>query len=149
MAAITLQSFLGTFKQIRSGSAQANTGQTDWIAVPPWALFAEVTINITAVAGTTPVLTPAFFGCDPTTLDDTDTYPLHAAITSPPTAASTHRILIGPGLGDTSDVALAAAADSQAQINTPLPPVLGVQITLDRAEANETYTYTVAVKFRR
>lgn len=149
MAAITPIEFLGAFKTIRSGSAQANTGQTDWINVPAWALWCEVYLNITAVAGTSPIVTPSFLAADPVTRDDSDAVQIHADITTPPTAASTHRILIGPGLGSSDDVALAAAADSQAQINTPLPPLMGFKLLLDRGTGDETYTYTYSVKFGR
>lgn len=135
------------YKTVRTGAAQANTGQTDWIAVPPWALFAEVLLNITAVAGTTPIATPAFLAANPATLDDGDAVQIHADITTPPTAASFHRIVIGPGVGGSDDVALAAAADSEAEINAVLPSILGVRLTLDRGTGDETYTYTLAVRF--
>lgn len=137
------------YKVIRTGAAQANTGQTDWVAVPSWALWAEVLYNITAVAGTTPILTPSFLAADPSTLDDGDTAQIHADITSPPTAASFHRIVIGPGVGGTDDVALAAAADSEAEINASLPTILGVKTLLDRGTGDETYSYTVKIRFGR
>jgi hypothetical protein len=149
MAAIAPISFPGTYKRIRNAAAQADTGQTDWIVVPGWAVFAEIDIDVNAVAGTTPILTPAIMAGNVNTLDDADAVQLNAAFTTPPTAASRNIIFVGPGVSAADDVALSANGNGQAFVNIPLPSLLGVRVTLDRADANETYTYTVSVKFRR
>lgn len=147
MAAITSNK-VGTGYR-RSASAQANTGQTDWIEVPKWARYADIILDITAVAGTTPILTPTILAADPITKDDANVVSI-GTLTTPPTAASTHRIVIGPGVtGIADDLAMAAAADSTVSINTVLPDLLGIQLTMDRTTGDETYTYTLNVSFRR
>lgn len=54
----------------RSGAAQADTGQTDWLTVPGWARFAKVHFRPTLFAGTTPVATLTLLAADPVALDD-------------------------------------------------------------------------------
>ncbi len=72
----------------RTGTAQANTGQTDWIPVPGYAKYAHVRLDITALAGTTPTLTPAFYGMNKAGLDEESRYKIaeHAAFTAMTTA---------------------------------------------------------------
>lgn len=149
MAAITTQSHMGTFKQIRSGSAQANTGQTDWLGVPAWARSVEVDIDVNAVAGTTPILTPALLSGNTTTFDDADAIQMHGNFTTPPTAASRNVISLGPDVAAADDLALSATGFGSGAVVAPLPSLLGVQCVLDRGTGDETYTYTVSVKFRR
>ena len=149
MAAITTTAFPGTYKVIRNVAAQATTGQTDWIAVPGWALFAEIEVDISATAGTTPTLTPSLLAGNPLQMDDADAVQIHGNFTTPPTAASRNIIYVGPGVAPADDLALSATGFGSAFVNTPLPSLLGVRITNDRADGNETYTYTVSVKFRR
>jgi hypothetical protein len=148
MAAIVPATLTGGTSFRRTGTAQADTGQTDWFNVPQWAKYMEVILNITAVAGTTPIATPDIKVGDPVARDDGSVMSL-GTLGTPPTAAGTHRIVVGPGVtGIADDVTLAATGDSAAHINTILSPLMGVTLTLDRAEANETYTYSLSVQFR-
>jgi len=74
VAAITVNSLRPYF--FRSASAQANTGQTDWLLTPPWANYVWIMLNVTATAGTTPTVTPAFLSADPVIMDDATLYEL-------------------------------------------------------------------------
>lgn len=149
MAAITPIAFEGAYKVVRTGTAQANTGQTDWINTPAWAKYCDIILNITAVAGTTPIITPDILLADPVARDDGQVMSL-GTLGTPPTAAGTHRISIGPGLtGIADDVTMAATGDSAVSINALLPSLMGITLTLDRGTGDETYTYTLAVRFTK
>ena len=134
----------------RAGAAQADTGQTDWLLVPSWANYAWVMVNLTAVAGTTPTMDISFPVVDPVSLDDAHVLNLaeHGNLTDL-TGAATVVVDIGPSVtGIADEVTVAATGDSYATLNAVLPPVLGVKLTLDRTEADETYSYNLAVLFR-
>jgi hypothetical protein len=126
-------------------------GQTDWIVVPAWAQNVYVDFNLTANAGTTPSTVVSLVVPDLTTLDDTTgvvNLQGHAALTALTGAA---RLLIQAGVGVTgiaNDVTNAATGTSDVSINAVLPPVIGVRVVNDRADGNETYTYTLAVSFK-
>ena len=53
MAAITATTVPRGFHVIRQASAQATTGQTDWLRLPTSTHFVRIFLNVTAVAGTT------------------------------------------------------------------------------------------------
>lgn len=135
-------------KSIRVASAQATTGQTDWLRLPVRATYASIYFNLTAVAGTTPITTPSFVVPDPLTLDDTASLinlGEHAAFTAI-TAAAQYVFDIGPGVtGIANDVTNSATADSYASLNVILPTVLGVRIVNDRTTGDETYTYNLSI----
>jgi len=149
MAAITpvTQQMNGHYPSFRTGAAQANTGQTDWLVVPHWANFLEVYFNLTAVgASTTPISTVSFLSVPPNIYDDTDTVQIGtgAAVT----AISQHRYIIGPGVTGIADGTDQAAADANMGINTVLPtPVIGIKLLLDRGTGDEVYTYTLSARF--
>jgi len=150
MAAITTTSSPSGYF-IRSGVAQADTGQVDYLLVPAWANYAWVMVNVIATAGTTPLLTPLFSVPDPIALDDTRVIKLaeHTGFTDNDGTAAQYVYELGPGVtGIADDVTQAAGADSYVSLNVILPPILGVRITLDRTTGNETYTYNLAVYFR-
>lgn len=149
MAAITTTAFRGTFKKIRDVSADTSTGATVWVGVPSWAVYAEIDIDVSATGGTTPVLTPVLLSGNALTMDDADAVQLNATFTTPPTGGSRNTIFVGPGVSVADDVALSATGNGQAFVNIPLPSLLGIQFVQDRAEANETYSYTATLKFRR
>lgn len=131
---------------LRSVAAQASTGQTDWVAIPSWARQVEVTLNVTANAGTTPISTVTLLEPDPVTRDDTadvNTILTGAGIT----AASFHKYAIAPGIG--TDSADNATADSYQNEERHVPSLLGVRVTNDRTTGDETYTYTLTVQCRR
>lgn len=151
MAAITpVTSPNSEFIVLRSVSAQATTGQTDWLYPPQWAKYALVYLNVTAVAGTTPILTPSFLAADPVSKDDTFVVNVaeHTALTGI-TAAAQYVFQLGPGVtGIADDVTNAAAADSYVSLNVVLPMLLGVKILNDRTSADETYTYNLSIHYR-
>ena len=134
----------------RQATAQATTGQTDWLDVPKWARYVQVFLSVSATAGTTPILTPSFLAADPISRDDGRVINVaeHAALTGI-TGAAEYVFEIGPGLtGIANDVTNAAAADSYVQINALLPALLGVKILNDRTTGDETYTYNLSVEFK-
>ena len=150
MAAITATTVPGGFHVIRQASAQATTGQTDWLKLPQWANYAQVFLNVTATAGTTPILTPSFLVADPVSQDDSHVVNLaeHAAFTGI-TGAAQYVFQMGPGVtGIADDVTNAAAADSFVSLNVVLPLFLGVRILNDRTTGDETYTYNLSIWLR-
>ena len=150
MAAITATTVPGGFHVIRQASAQATTGQTDWLRLPQWAKYASVFLNLTANAGTTPLTTPSFLVADPVSQDDSHVINLgeHAAFTAISTAGQ-YVFQLGPGVtGIADDVTNAAAADSYASLNVVLPLFLGVRILNDRTTGDETYTYNLSIQLR-
>jgi len=149
VAAITANSLRPYF--FRSASAQADTGQTDWLLTPPWANYVWIMLNVTATAGTTPTVTPAFLSADPVSMDDANVVRVaeHANFTANNGTAAQYIYQIGPGVtGIADDVTQSATVDSYVSLNAILPAVLGVTLTLDRTTGNETYTYALAVYFR-
>lgn len=152
MAAITgIVSGVQATKRIVSGAAQATTGQTTWVGPPSWAKYGQFFFSLTAVAGTTPIFTPSFLVANPITLTDTTTMNLaeHTAFTGL-TQAGLLVVEVGPGLtGIANDVTNSATVASWTSINAVLPALLGIKILNDRADGNETYTYTVDVRWSR
>jgi hypothetical protein len=148
MAAITLKAL--TYAEgrnsalIRSAAAQANTGQTDWISVPSWADSAIFFLNMTASGGTTPGPTLMHLrSVDPVTLDDANIVTLLTA-----TVGLTNTglfVLEARGFSGT-DVTNSATRNL---VHLALPPVLGINVVLDRTNADETYTYTLRVAFKK
>lgn len=138
----------------RTATAQATTGQTDWIVVPAYASFAYIDYNLTAVAGTGPTVDVSIKVPDLTTLDDTtgvvNLAGYSTAAVTQITGAARHLYSIGPGVaGIADDVTAAATGLSQISIGTVLPQVLGVKILNNRGGAvDQTYTYTLSVTFR-
>lgn len=134
----------------RSVSAQATTGQTDWIDVPSWAKYAQVIFSLSAVAGNTPISTLSLLVAEPIARDDSRVIALaeHTGLTGL-TAAADLVVDIGPGVtGIANDVTNSASADSYVTLNAVLPAVLGVKIVNDRTTGDETYTYNLSVTFR-
>jgi hypothetical protein len=148
MAAITTATLTGGSRYVRQATAQVTTGQTDWVAVPGWAKTAIVDLNLTAVAGTSPLVDLTVKSVDPVSLNDTYAVDLHAAFTQI-TAAAHLRVNIGPGItGIADDVTTAATGVSEASLNRPLPSFLGLKVLNDRTTGDETYTYNLSVTFR-
>jgi len=155
MALVSPTRWRSRARPIRTGTAQADTGQTDWIAVPNWAKTAIITTQVSAVAGTTPGptlvhlkrLDPSTYGAPGTSsafkYDDTTAVTIMTNTTGLATTGN-HRIVLGPGVG-LADVV--NSADNK--VNAVLPKILGIQVVLDRTDGSETYTYTVSVDFQR
>ncbi len=156
MAAITTKVFTKAIQcddiiTIRSATAQADTGQTDWIDVPLGAHYAQVYFNLTDVGvSTTPILLPSVFMADPIARNDTYKVKIaeHAALTAS-TAANMVVFNIGPGVtGIADDTTVSATAVSVVSLNTILPWLMGFTVLLDRTTGDEVYTYTISVIFR-
>jgi hypothetical protein len=154
MAFVTLNRWLGKGTPVKTGTAQADTGQTTWISVPPWAQRALVELNMTATAGATPGPTlmhvrtvapnlAAVGTANAGKLDDTNAVTLQTATVG---LANTglYRVAIGPTVAP-ADVS--NTADNK--LNAVLPDILGIQVVLDRTDGSETYTYTLSVDFVR
>lgn len=157
MAFVTLIRPLGRATPVRTGTAQANTGQTDWVSVPPWANTAVVMLRVTAVAGTTPLIRVATLKsvsanmqavgtANAGKVDDTGAVTL-ATITSGAdlSAAGTSQVSIGPGITGIADL----LTTTDAKVNAVLPDILGIEVLADRTTGDETYTYTLSVDFIR
>ena len=151
MAAISFAAFTNGRRFVRSQTAQATTGQTDWLAIPGWAKFLYVDYNLTAVAGTSPLVDVTFKIPDLTTLDDTTgvvNLAGHTALTQI-TGAARLVCQIGPGVtGIADDVTNAATGLSNISINHVLPDAIGIKILQDRTTGDETYTYTLTATFK-
>ena len=124
---------------LRNVSANATTGFTDDIDVPSWALYAIFYINLTAVAGTTPLFDFKLQWIDP--VDNTTVEDFPGAGITQLTGADFIVYMVGaPGLAD----------DDTGPVYTtafPLPPTIRAVTTTDRGTGDETYTYTQAVVF--
>lgn len=137
----------GSVATVRSGAAQATTGQTDWVVIPPWAVDMFIFLEVTAVAGTTPLTDFKLVATHPVTLDDgfaLDFANWNGITQIAGTTAGDIVVHVGPGITGIAD----DDTGPYYSINAPLPPVLGFRTTLDRADADETYTYNLAVAFR-
>ncbi len=107
----------------RTGTAQANTGQTDWVPIPGWAKYAHVRLDITALAGTTPTLTPAFYGMNKAGLDEESRYKIaeHAAFTAMTTARvnEVQTLSLSAGLATETFKLTQGAVESTAAVTLP------------------------------
>lgn len=123
---------------IRNATAQANTGQTDTVQPPTWAVAAIFFLNWTATAGTTPLMDFTLNSGDP--VAPTTTTPLEGwdGITQL-SAVDLVTVSVGPHR--------TALDDTGVDYHVPclLPPFLDAVITLDRTSANETYSYSLSV----
>lgn len=129
---------------VRLAAAQANVGQVDWVAVPPGAAFAVWSVDLTAVAGTTPILTPGLRAIGPSADDARIVSPFGTALTGTLTAAG--NFSVGIGLGGTEQVAIGTA---KPFVSVPgLPEYLGLSLVLDRTSGDETYTYASSIRFQ-
>lgn len=124
---------------LRNVVAQATVGQTDWVSVPDWADYAYVEYNLTANAGSSPSTQLVLFRRDGGLL--TQIHPDLAAITG----AATVQMTVGEV--DALDSTITATGVSNVTIPTTLPRVLGIQVLNKRGASNETYTYTLSVRF--
>ena len=145
-ATATAQLAGGPFVILRNASAQATTGQTDYVAVPSWARYCYIWLNVSAVAGTTPLTDFKLSSVNPVTMDDGDNldYAGWNGITQiAGTTAADIQVQVGPGITGIAD----DDTGPFYSVNGVLPPILGFVITLDRTTADETYTYSLAYKF--
>jgi hypothetical protein len=126
---------------LRSASAQATTGQTDWFWVPSWAKTLTVYFNLATITGTSSV--PSLVLAYPSTLDDGDTATILTGATI--TAASFHTYEVGPTL--TTAGTDSATADSLVVKNSVIPMVLGITIT--NVVGGGAFTYTIAASVGR
>lgn len=143
--ALIVPAVFSPFSVLRNVTAQATTGQTDWLDVPDWVKSIIVTLNITANAGTTPTTTLTLRAPDPVTRDDTNDHGvvLTSAVI---TGASFHYYALAPTF--TTAGTDGVASDSTVVQNGPIPSTIGVRVLNDRTTGDETYTYTLTIKFR-
>ena len=126
------------------------------VNVPEWAKYATWILNADAgaIGGTTPTLDFKLEGVDPWDLDEASIYPIGGwdgvtQITAA-TARSLHVIDIGPGVtGIADDDTGSATATDRYTINAPLPFVILYTITVNGADDDEDYAFTLSVQFRR
>jgi hypothetical protein len=94
---------------------------------------------MTATSGTTPGPTLVHLKLvDPITLDDTNVVTLTSTVGLTNTGLFVYEI--GPAITGGTDVTNSPTRNVK---NMVLPPVLGIQVALDRTDGNETYTYTL------
>lgn len=132
---------------VASGTAQADTGQTTWVAVPGWAKSGIIYLNVTAAAGTTPLTDFSLRQTDPITLDDSyaNNYGGWDGITQiAGTTSGSIVVNIGAGVTGIADDDTGPVYN----INAPLPSLLGFKVLFDRTTGNEVYTYTVRVVWK-
>ena len=137
----------GSIVTVRTGTEQATTGQTDWVAVPGWAVDMVVTLEVTAVVGTTPLTDFKLTVTDPVSLDDgfaLDFAGWNGITQIAGTTAGDIVVQIGPGITGIAD----DDTGPFYKVNAILPPVLGFVTTLDRTSADETYTYALRAVFK-
>ena len=153
MAAITPVTYdpLGRYG-LRNATAQANTGQTDWVRAPDWAAYAFVAFNLTSVgASTTPIADLTILRTSVATpTDDAVTFNLNggAAFTSI-TAAATLTGLVGPDVPiDVTTAATGVSGFSIPALIPRAPLLLGFKLLFDRTTGDEVYTYTLEVEFK-
>lgn len=145
MAAVT--SFIrGSRRNIlRNATAQATTGQTDWVSVPAWATDMVIYLNLSDVGvSTTPLMDFVLLELDPVASNDSTVanFAQWDGITQL-TAATFVTAYVGPGITGATDDDTAAIY----KINSCLPSVLGFKITLDRTTGDEVYTYSLVADF--
>jgi hypothetical protein len=121
-------------RQLATKTADATTGQNVDFSVPGWARAAIFFINLTAVAGTTPLfdfklqhIAPDGSGA----VEDAD--------------ASVVQLSAADMVLLTLDPAITVAANER--VSVPLSTNMRAVVTQDRTTGNETYTYTVWVEF--
>jgi hypothetical protein len=126
---------------VRSGTAQADTGQTDLVQVPGFAKFMLVFIDVSATAGTTPLFDFKMQYVDPVRNAAVEDFP-GTGITQ---IAGNDNVVIqvGPGITGIAD----DDTGPVYSINMVLPPLINFVTTLDRTSSNETYTYSIAAAF--
>ncbi len=152
MATITPTEVTSRGYRVRSATAQASTGQTDWIRVPAWARFAKVYFDLTDVGvSTTPIFLPSIKEVTPYRtagiLVDTNAKYVSAVSVTGLTGVGLAVYNIGPGVtGGADDVTLGTSGGT-AYINTVLPEILGFTVLNDRTTGDEVYTYTIYVSF--
>lgn len=127
---------------IRTGVAQATTGQSDVVTPPGWARSATIYLNVTAVAGTTPLTDLKLQYAHPVSSNLVD-FQWNGITQIADTTAGNIVVHIGLAGVDTED-------DTGPIYFTkdPLPHKMALVITLDRTTGNETYTYSCAIEYR-
>ena len=125
---------------IATGTAQSDVGQTSTVEPPPWARYMTVYLNVTASAGSTPLIDFDIDDVDPIDLTtDVDLFQWNG-ITQ---IAATGFVVIyaGPGITGIADDDTA----SVYKLNGPLPANMDFNLVFDRTTGDETYTYTLCV----
>lgn len=130
-----------SYKVVRTGTAQANAGQTDTITTPGFAKTAIVYLNVTATTGTTPLTDMKFQYVHPSTGNAVDMQ-WNGITQIAGTTSGNVVAIIGAGNVDTED-----DTGPIYFLKDALPQEWNIVLTLDRTTADETYTYTLGVEF--
>lgn len=129
-----------SYKVIRSATAQADTGQTDTVTTPGFAKTAIVYLNVTAVAGTSPLTDMKFQYVNPSTGNAVDMQ-WNGITQIAGTTAGNVVVVLGADY-DTED-----DTGPIYFLKDPLPQEWNIVITLDRTTGDETYSYTLSAEF--
>jgi len=113
------------------------------IGAPAWARFATFYLNVSAMAGTTPLLDFKLEAVDP--MDLTSVAPLGSwdGITQKTGTAALITVDVGPGL--TIDDTGSATAACNYKVDAPLPPIILYTVTTDGTTGDEDYSFTLSV----
>lgn len=126
---------------VRTGTAQANTGQTDTVVTPGFANTAIVYLNVTAAAGNTPLTDMKFQYVHPVSGNAVDMQ-WNGITQIAGTTSGNVVVVMGGGNVDTEDDTTPVYF-----IKDPLPSKWNIVLTLDRTSGDETYTYSLVVEF--
>jgi hypothetical protein len=127
-------------KLLKTGTAQADTGQTTPFTVPSYARDAIFYLDVTALAGTTRTIDLTLNAVDSAGASNTSNYAQFAGITQL-TAVGLVTIYAGPGITGIADDVTAHVY----KLNAPLPNLMNAVLTLGRGDGDEKYTYTLTV----
>ena len=123
---------MGLHQLLATKTADATTGINIDTTKPDWARGAIVYVDLSASAGTTPLLDLKLQYQDPSGADFTD-IPSCSIVQI---AGTGNKVLsVYPGIAETANIS----------VSDILPNLVRIVITTDRTTGNETYTYTVAV----
>lgn len=130
-----------SYKVVRTGTAQADTGQTDTVTTPGFARSAIVYLNVTATAGTTPLTDMKFQYVHPSSGNAVDMQ-WNGITQIAGTTAGNVVVHLGSNNADTED-----DTGPIYFIKDQLPQEWNIVLTFDRTTGDETYTYVLAVEF--
>lgn len=134
--------------------AQTITNQSEdtrvWaraVTVPGWAHSGTFFLNVTAMAGDTPLLDFKLETVDPINLTSVAPLGDWDGITQKTGSAALITVEIGPRI--TADDTGSATASCRYGVNATLPPVILYTITTDGTTNTEDYTFTLAVHWSK
>jgi hypothetical protein len=164
MAAITMNTAairngVSYLESVSAFTAATTTAVTKGVSVPPWAVKAVFTIFYDTSSSTTPtfdfVLGIPDWGSELLTASPTDATDVASVgnaawngITTV-TGSGPYQITVEVGPDCTDDDTGSATASCWYSVKAELPPVLTYTYTLDGTSGTETYTFRIAVQWKR